>query len=48
MVNDIKIAWHAGRSKWKNFVNLNNRSIGIELQNKGHNLGYQNYSLLNK
>ena len=43
MVNDIKIAWHAGRSKWKNFVNLNNRSIGIELQNKGHNLGYQNY-----
>ena len=43
MVNDIKIAWHAGRSKWENFVNLNNRTIGIELQNKGHNLGYQNY-----
>ena len=27
------------------FENLNKYSIGIELQNKGHELGYQNYSL---
>ena len=43
MVKDNKIAWHAGRSKWKNIVNLNKYSIGIEIQNKGHFLGYQNF-----
>ena len=37
-------AWHAGKSKWKNFINLNNCSIGIELVNKGHLLGYQNFT----
>jgi N-acetylmuramoyl-L-alanine amidase len=30
-----KIAWHAGRSEWKGFVNLNQYSIGIELDNAG-------------
>ena len=44
MVDDNKIAWHAGKSKWKNFKNLNNNSIGIELVNKGHEFGYQNFS----
>ena len=44
MVKDRKIAWHAGKSRWKNFINLNNYSIGIELVNKGHEYGYQNYS----
>ena len=43
MVNDNKIAWHAGKSRWKNLKNLNNNSIGIELVNKGHNLGYQKF-----
>ena len=43
LVNDKKIAWHAGKSKWRKFVNLNENSIGIELVNKGHNLGYQNF-----
>ena len=43
MVNDKHIAWHAGKSKWKSFSNLNNFSIGIELVNKGHRLGYQNF-----
>ncbi len=37
-------AWHAGISKWANFVNLNKNSIGIELENKGHQYGYQNYT----
>ena len=45
MVKDKNVAWHAGRSKWKRFVNLNNKSIGIELVNKGHEFGYQNYTL---
>ncbi|MDC0164704.1 N-acetylmuramoyl-L-alanine amidase, partial [Candidatus Pelagibacter bacterium] len=44
MVQDMNIAWHAGKSKWKNFKNLNNNSIGIELVNKGHKYGYQNFS----
>ena len=43
MVEDINIAWHAGKSKWKNFTSLNNNSIGIELVNKGHKFGYQNF-----
>ncbi len=45
MVKDLNIAWHAGKSKWKKFVNLNNNSLGIELVNRGHQFGYQNYSL---
>lgn len=44
MVKDNNIAWHAGRSRWKKFVNLNKSSLGIELVNKGHNHGYQNFS----
>ena len=30
LVEDHKVAWHAGKSKWKNLVNLNKNSIGIE------------------
>ena len=44
MVKEKKIAWHAGESRWKKFKNLNNYSIGIELVNKGHQFGYQNFS----
>ena len=44
MVRDRNIAWHAGESRWKKFKNLNKVSIGIELVNKGHKYGYQNFS----
>ncbi len=44
MVEDKKIAWHAGLSKWKNFNNINKNSIGIELVNKGHKHGYEHFS----
>ena len=44
MLEDNQIAWHAGKSKWKNLINLNNNSIGIELVNKGHKLGYQKFT----
>ena len=43
MVKDKFIAWHAGKSKWKNFVNLNRYSIGVELVNKGHRFSYQKF-----
>ena len=45
MIKDLNVAWHAGKSKWKKFVNLNNISLGIELVNKGHQFGYQNFSV---
>ena len=45
MVRDRNVAWHAGKSKWKKFINLNECSIGIELVNKGHKLGYQNFTI---
>ena len=44
MVEDDKTAWHAGKSKWKHFNNLNKHSIGIEIQNKGHYINYQNFT----
>ena len=44
MVKDKNIAWHAGKSRWKKFKNLNSCSIGIELVNRGHKFGYQDYS----
>ena len=44
LVEEKKIAWHAGKSKWRHFTNLNNQSIGIELVNKGHQFGYENFS----
>ena len=37
-------AWHAGKSRWGKFKNLNKYSIGIELQNKGHDHGYESFS----
>tara|TARA_B100000575_G_C23009750_1_gene581674 strand:- start:119 stop:832 length:714 start_codon:yes stop_codon:yes gene_type:complete len=44
MVKDTRVAWHAGKSKWKKFENLNNNSLGIELVNKGHRYGYQSFN----
>ena len=41
LVKDNNIAWHAGISNWFKFKNLNKNSIGIELENKGHQYGYQ-------
>ena len=37
-------AWHAGKSRWKQFKFLNKFSIGIELVNKGHEFGYHTFS----
>ena len=44
MVPDNYIAWHAGKSNWKKEKSLNNKSIGIEISNKGHQYGYQNFT----
>ena len=44
MVPELYEAWHAGKSKWKKDISLNRNSIGVEISNKGHEFGYQNYS----
>ena len=46
MIDEKNIAWHAGKSRWKNFYNLNKSSIGIELVNKGHKFGYEKFTNL--
>ena len=44
LVPDLYEAWHAGKSRWKNFRLLNKNSIGIEITNPGHEYGYKNFS----
>lgn len=34
-------AWHAGIASWKGETNINDRSIGVELVNPGHEFGYR-------
>ena len=44
LVPDLFIAWHAGKSSWKNYKSLNSNSIGIEITNPGHEFNYKNFS----
>ena len=44
MVKEDQIAWHAGKSRWKNLTGMNKKSIGIEIVNKGHLFGYQKFT----
>ena len=44
LVPDLYIAWHAGKSYWKNYELLNNNSIGIEISNPGHQFNYKKFS----
>ena len=45
LVPPLYVAWHAGKSCWKNFKSLNRYSIGIEIQNSGHDNEYENFTL---
>ncbi|NQV54662.1 MAG: N-acetylmuramoyl-L-alanine amidase [Rhodospirillales bacterium] len=43
LVEEGARAWHAGISMWQGRSDLNDRSIGIELQNPGHEFGYRDF-----
>ena len=43
MVGEELRAWHAGVSSWKGETDTNSRSLGIEIQNPGHKLGYRDF-----
>ncbi len=43
IVRENYVAWHAGKSCWGNYKKINQRSVGIELVNKGHEFGYTNF-----
>lgn len=40
-VAEEKRAWHAGASAWAGAADINDRAIGIELVNPGHEFGYR-------
>lgn len=41
LVEEADQAWHAGVASWRGAGNINDRSIGIELVNPGHEYGYR-------
>jgi N-acetylmuramoyl-L-alanine amidase len=43
MVAENQRAWHAGASYWAGETDINSRSIGIEIQNPGHEHGYPDF-----
>ena len=44
LVDVIKRAWHAGKSNWRNVLDINSESIGIEIDNSGHLYDFENYT----
>jgi N-acetylmuramoyl-L-alanine amidase len=43
MAPEAARAWHAGASHWKGADDINSCSIGIEIHNPGHDLGYPDF-----
>jgi N-acetylmuramoyl-L-alanine amidase len=43
MVPEALRAWHAGESLWAGETDINSASVGIEIHNPGHELGYPEF-----
>lgn len=43
LVKEERRAWHAGVSHWRGESDINSRSIGIELVNRGHDADYPDF-----
>ena len=46
LVAEERRAWHAGISHWRGYSGLNDRTVGIEIVNPGHQWGYRPFPAL--
>jgi len=44
LVDEANRAWHAGKAYWAGISDINSAAIGIEIQNPGHEFGYQPFT----